>query len=82
MDLITDLNVKRLTKVEKDWIKRFDLLLSEMPERLLAVECADCVFIVDRNAAKSIDISDGGAHEAKIVLATLDSLFKITSVSG
>lgn len=74
--------IKPLNKAEKDWIKRFDSLLSEMPERLLAVECADSILIVDRNASKSVDMNDGGADAAGIVLATLDSLFKITSVSG
>lgn len=78
-----ELQVSPLTTTELRWIKQLDAHLKKQPKRLLLVECADSLLVVDGDVAPTIEMHDGGAHSAGIVLYDLDySTMKVTSVSG
>ncbi len=75
--------VSPLTADEKKWVSELENLFARMPNRLLLVECADSLMVVDKDAAKTTDMHDGGASRAGIVLRDVaNSTFKCTSVSG
>lgn len=75
--------IEPLTTKERAWFRRFQVVMTDMPERLLLVETADALLLVDRTAARGTAMQDGGAGRAGIVLATIsEGTLKIASVSG
>ena len=76
-------SVAPLSLEEAKWVRRLERVLRAQPSRLLVVECADGLMIVDRDHAHSTEMHDGGATRAGIVLADLEEVtFCVTSVSG
>jgi len=76
-------DVRPLNDEERAWIRSLERVLLKMPRRLLMVECADGVFVVDRAAARGVDLEDGEARRNGVHLATVDhSHMVITGVSG
>ena len=76
-------SVAPLSPEEAKWVRQLERVLRAQPARLLVVECADGLMIVDREHAPSTEMADGGAARAGIVLADLSEvLFCVTSVSG
>lgn len=74
---------RRLTAIEKAWIASLSSLMRRMPSTLLLLECADCLMVVDKEASRSVDLEDGKARTAGVVLADIaTAATKITSVSG
>lgn len=75
--------VKPLSPEELRWLRRLESVLRDMPDRLLIMECADALSLIDRAAAKTLEIEDGKARQAGIVLADIKHGFlKVTGVSG
>jgi len=71
-----------LTIKERAWVRSLDSVLKAMPRRLLIVESADRIMIVDRDAARDVELCDGGADMAGVVLCALASgSGKITGTS-
>jgi hypothetical protein len=80
---MSDEDVRPLDSAERRWLRRLERVLKDQPERLLLVECADSLLLVDRERARGVDISDGGAERAGVVLADVKhGTFKVTGVSG
>src|SRR5882762_4240316 len=76
-------DVQPLTKEELAWVRRLESLLLRMPKRLLMVEIADSIEIVDRAAARGVELADGNAERSGIVLHHVrHSSGKLTGVSG
>ena len=74
--------MRPLSEEERAWVRAADRLFRRMPPRLLLVESADGVLVVDRILAADVEMCDGGAGRAGIVLATIPhASFKITGVS-
>jgi len=77
------LSVRPLDAQEARWLHRLEKVLLDQPRRLLLVECGDSLLLVDRDAAHKVDLEDGKAGKAGIVLAEVrHSTFKVTGVSG
>ena len=75
--------VKKLTPAELKWCQQLNDLMKEMPKRLLLLESGDGLQVVDREASRGIDLEDGKAKQAGVVLFDVSSaVCKITSVSG
>lgn len=78
-----DLQVAPLSNSEKQWIEKFDALMSKMPKRLRVLEAGDGVFIYDDSAADGTDLDGNLAHEKGLVLAQCyGATLKINSVSA
>lgn len=78
------LAVPPLTTAERRWVESLAAVLRRQPERLMLIEIGDALQVLDRDAARTIDLYDGRARQAGIVLADLgaDGSFKVTGVSG
>lgn len=77
------LGVAPLSEHERRWLADLEDVFRRMPRRLLLVESGDALFVVDRNAARSVDLYDGRARTNGVVLATvLHGTMKVTGVSG
>jgi len=77
------LTVPPLTVDERAWIRTLRRVFARMPRRLMLVECANGVMVVDRDAAVETEMHDGGADRDGIVLARIaEATMKVTSVSG
>lgn len=76
--------VQPLNTEETRWVHKLDKLMAQMMKRLLLLECADVLMVLDREAALALeDMSDGNAERAGVVLGVVPSAtMKITSVSG
>ncbi len=75
--------VSPLTDEERRWLRRLESCLKDMPPRLLLVECANVLMLVDRAAAKNVSLEDGNARRNGVVLADVKhSAMKVTGVSG
>ena len=80
-DYLAD-GIEPLTRAERAWVRDLEKLLKRMPERLLIVECADSLMIVDRPHS-SVDLEDGKAGKNGVVLCHLDEGHgAVTGVSG
>ena len=75
--------VKKLTPAELKWCQQLNDLMKEMPKRLLLLESAGGLHVLDKEASRDIDLEDGKAKQAGVVLFDVSyALCKITSVSG
>jgi hypothetical protein len=76
-------DIKPLDADEKRWLKRLESVLRDMPERLYLIECGDALMLVDREAARHVDLYDGLARTNGVVLADVQhGSFKVTGVGG
>ena len=72
-----------LTPDERRWLRRFERVLKDMPERVKLVESGHFLVLVDRAAASQHELHDGKSSGAAVWLADVKhSLFKVTGVSG
>lgn len=75
--------VKPLTASERTWVASLEEVLKKQPARLLLIECGDSISVVDRQAAKKVDLADGAAERNGVLLADVrHSCGKLTGVSG
>ena len=65
--------VAPLDDAERKWIARFARLMAEMPARLSLLEHGNCLSVIDGPRSKGVDIHDGRAHRAGLVLADVSS---------
>ena len=74
---------KPLSTEEVRWLRRLRRVFRDMPARLKLVEAADSLYLVDRAASKSHELSDGGCSDPAVWLADVDeATMKITGVSA
>lgn len=75
--------IKSLTEAERRWIGKMDALLQQMPKRLLMLEHGDNLYVLDRAAARDVELHDGNAKKNGVVLAHFENgSFTVTGVSG
>ena len=58
-------DVAPLDAAERAWLRRFARVMANMPARLLLVECAGGLFVVDRARARVVDLCDGAAQRRR-----------------
>lgn len=76
-------DIRPLDAAERRWLRRLEAVLRDMPERLVIMECADSLSILDRAAARESEMADGAAERDGIVLADVRHGFgKVQGVSG
>lgn len=67
-----------LTDVEKKWVKQMEKALKDMPARLVMIEAADAMFLMDRAVASVSEINDGiPEREGKVLHRFKNGTFKI-----
>jgi len=77
------MNVTELNKAEKAWIKRAQKLFNDAPDRFAFVTSGDRGFlVVDSPAAEVVELHDGGAEAAGIVLGRIRLKQSMHGVSG
>jgi len=75
--------IEPLSDAERRWLRRLENMLRDMPPRLVLIECADSLMLVDRAAARESELADGAARRDGIVLADVRYGFgKVQGVSG
>ncbi len=76
-------DIAPLTDAEHTWLRRLEKVLKDQPGRLQLIECADTISVVDRAAAKGVNLADGNAKASGVWLSDVKhSAFKLTGVSG
>ena len=76
-------DVEPISEEERRWLARLERVLKDQPRRLMLVESADSIQIVDRDAAAGVALEDGNAQRNGVWLANVrHSGFKLTGVSG
>lgn len=73
--------VKPLDEAERRWLRRLEAVLKEMPSRLLLVESADNLLLVDRDIARNVVLGDGGARRSAFLADVKNGFSKVTGVS-
>lgn len=78
--------VAPLTDAERAWVRSLERVFRSMPNRLLLIESADSISVVDRAAAlgeRSPELHDGKADENGVALCNVRHSFGVlTGVSG
>lgn len=77
------MKVEPLTEKEKAWIRRAQKVLNSAPSRFEYIATGDPMLtLIDRETSKDVELCDGGAERADVVLGYLKLNGNVHATTG